>query len=230
MGFIEKINKILNYKINIDLNKRVSRNKALGIVVLLSISLVFAGFYFEEQSLLAGNRNYYENHIDNLKEALNKQPHFSSMKAEMAINYYLNGETYRAKAILKDILEKEPGNEAAELYLGLMLSEQKEYYESVKWLTKYMKKKKQGLEIRLACLYLGQDYLALKDYTKALTYLNEAAEREPGNPVVYFYLGQTYEKLNKSKSAISSYEQALKITNNYTEAEMALISLLKKKK
>jgi len=173
------------------------------------------------------NKNYYEYKIDNLKDNLRKQPDAANIRTELAMANYLNGDSSKSIGILKDILLKEPQNDLATLYLGLILSEQKEYKESIGLLTNYIQRN-QGLETRLAYLYLGQDYLAIGKHELALKYLKYAAVRDPGNPVVFYNIGHAYEKLNDKKNAIISYERALKISQNYVEAEVALKNLLKK--
>jgi len=225
MGFIERMNSLLDYKIEIDLDKRVSRNKAVFFLILLAIVLTLAGYYIGDRWFWVNYQTYYEYRIDSLKELLKEHPDSNNIRAELAMTNYLNGETAKSIGMLRDILSKEPGNAAATLYLGLILSEQKEHRESIGLLTDYIKKNR-GLETRLAFLYLGRDYLAVGKYDLALKYLKYAAVRDPGNPVVYYYLGQTYEKRQDKKNAIVSYEKALKINNGYAEADSALKSLV----
>lgn len=227
MGIAQRINPILNYDIEIDLEKRINRNKALVFVGLFAVALALAGYYIGDRWFWAPHKNYYEKQIDNLKKLLRQNPGTNDIRAQLAMTSYLKGETAKAKGILRDILTKEPNNGTAALYLGLILSEQKEYKESIQLLNGYVKQN-QGLETRIALLYLGRDYLAAGNYSLALKYLKIAAERDPGNPVVYYNLGQTYEKLNDKKNTIASYEKALKISNNYPEADEALKALLKK--
>lgn len=225
MGITEHFNSILNYKIEIDVNKRVNRTKALILLGMLIIVLAFVGYYVGDHWFWAKNKSYSENRIDILKEVLKKQPESNNVRAELAMAQYLNGNNNKAVEILRGITTQEPDNEAAVLYLGLILSEQKEYKESIGLLSNYVKKN-QGLQTRIAYLYLGQDYLGVGKYDLSLKTLKTASQSDPGNPVVYYNLGQVYEKLKDKKNAISSYEKALTISSNYVEADKALKSLV----
>ena len=227
MGIAQRINSLLNYEIKVDLEKDVDRRKAFLIIGFLLLGLIIVGYVVGNNWFWNNNQSYYEYRIDNLKDTLSKQPDDANVRAELAMANYLNGNSSKSIGILKDILVKEPNHELATLHLGLILSEQKNYQESIGFLTNYIKRN-QGLEIRLAYLYLGQDYLAIGKNELALKYLKYATVRDPGNPVVLYNLGRAYEKLNDKKNAIISYARALKLSENYVEADVALKNLIKK--
>lgn len=227
MGVIQRINDFLNYKIELDMNKRINRNKSLLFVGLLTVLLAAVGYYIGDRWFWLNNPNYYEYEIKNLQDNLKQNPDSVSIKTQIAMTSYLNGNSDKAISILRDVLKNDPQNDGASLDLGLILSEQKQYNESTPLLLKYIAKK-QGLETRLAYLYLGRNYLSVGKYKEAVNYLNEAKKRDEGNPVVYYYLGQSYEKVSDKKSAIKSYEKALELNSNYTEAGKALDNLIKK--
>ncbi|PKM80993.1 MAG: hypothetical protein CVU89_11650 [Firmicutes bacterium HGW-Firmicutes-14] len=220
-----RISSILNYRITINLDKRINRNKSLALLLIVFMLLTAAGYYAGKQWIWPENRSYFEYRIDNLKEVLKKHPDSGNIRAELALTEYLNGNSAKSIGVLRDILTKEPGNQSAALYLGLILSEEGDYKESIGLLTNYIKQR-QGIETRLAFLYLGRNYLEIQKYDLALKYLKVAAVRDPGNPVIYYYLGQTYEKLDDLKNAKSSYEKALSLSNGFTEAEKALTALV----
>lgn len=228
MGIVQRVNSALNFKIEIDLNKRINRNQSLAIIGVLTISLIIAGYCMARRWIWVDHKSYYENEVANLNQQLKKYPGSDKVRAELAMTNYFNGDTLKAINILRNILDKDPESNIAQLDLGLILSEQKQYKESIRLLTGYLQKNG-GLETRLAYFYLGQNYLATKRYDSALYYLKNAASRDPGNPVIYFNLGQTYEKLKDSKNAILSYEKALEINGGYVEADQALKLMLKNK-
>ncbi|HEX3030821.1 MAG TPA: tetratricopeptide repeat protein, partial [Bacillota bacterium] len=78
---------------------------------------------------------------------------------------------------------------------------------------------------RLAFLKLGDAYFGLENYNLALKYYKTAAGRDPGNPVVYYSLGRTYEKLQDKANALYAYQEALKIAGDYQEAAQAIKNL-----
>ncbi|WP_418790420.1 tetratricopeptide repeat protein [Phosphitispora sp. TUW77] len=230
MRLISRINLLLNHRIDIKINfnQRISRTKALVFIAVLAVMMVLSGYYIGERWYWVKDQNLYEYRIEYLKKQLTQNPKSNNIRAELGMTYFLNSQVNKAEAMLRDVLEDEPENDIAVLYLGLILSEQKDYYKSIELLNRYLKIN-QGLETRVALLYLGRDYLETEAYDLALTTLRKAVERDPANPVVWYYLGQAYENVNDRKNAISAYERALVLNKNYTEAEWALNSLAKQK-
>lgn len=228
MGIARSINSLLNHEIKIDLERQIDRKKAFAILGVLVIFLAVTGYVIGDRWFWINNKSFYEYKIDSLKQELRKQPNSDQIRVDLAMADYLNGEVDKSIGILRNILNDEPDNGPAVLYLGLILAEQKEYRDSIGLLKGYIEKN-QGFEVRMAYQYLGRDYLAVGKTDLALTHLKYAAVRDPGNPVVFYYLGQTYEKDGDKKNAIANYEKALRISPDYAEAGNALQSLLKHK-
>jgi hypothetical protein len=223
MNISQRFNEVLNHKIEVDLDKRINRNKGIVFIIGIIILLSFLGYFIGTRWFWIQNKTYQENRIESLQETLQQNPESSKTQAELALATYLNGGISESIKTLKEVLANEPENRTATLYLGLILSEQKDYKESTKYLSKYISKY-QGIETKIAYLYLGQNYLAIGDYNSALKHFNVTAKRDAGNPVVY--LGKTHEGLNDKKSAILNYEKALEIAVDYKEADVALKSII----
>lgn len=229
MGIVQRINSVLEYKLEIDLDKRVNRNKSLAVIAITLILLNILGFYIGNRWFWVKRENFYENKISNLRQMLKDNPGSKDVEAEMAMTSYLNGDSDSAVKQLREVLRQAPNNSSAQFNLGVILAEKKQFNEAISLLDKYLKKN-HGLEARIAYLNLGRCYFDTGKYDLALKNLKIASQRDPGNPVVHFYLGQTYEKLNNRKRALRSYEKALEINSEYSEADRALISLLKRAK
>ena len=227
MAVLQKLSSLLNYEIKIDLNKQVTRRTAFILLILFAVFLIGAGYFIGDRWFWVSHQNYLEYQKEVLRESLNKNPKQNSIKVELAMADYLDGNASGAIKALRDILRREPGNWPAVLYLGLILSEQKEYKESIDLLTKYVGHSN-GFETRIAYLYLGKSYLSAGSYRMAEKHLKTAAERDPANPLVYYWLGQTYEKMKATKSAVASYEKALAISPDFMEADTALRLLVGK--
>nr|WP_269438170.1 tetratricopeptide repeat protein [Phosphitispora fastidiosa] len=217
------VNSLINHKIHFRINfdQRISRSKAIVLVALLAVIMALSGYYIGEQWFWVKDQNLYEYRIESLKDRLAENSASTSVRVELAMTYYLDGQAEKAEGVLRKVLADEPENDTAVLYLGLILSEQKNYRESIAFLTRYLEKN-QGLETRIALLYLGRNYLETGAIGPAVTTLSKAAEIDSANPVVYYYMGQAYEKLNDRQNAINAYERALAINNEYKEAELAL--------
>ncbi len=229
MRLLHRLNSLLNHRINfkINFNKRISRSKALVLVAILVVIMVLFGFYIGERWFWVKDQSLFEYRIESLKGQLAENPEPNSIRAELAMTYYLDGQADKGETVLRQVLADEPENDTAVLYLGLILSEQKNYRESIEFLTRYLEKN-QGLETRIALLYQGRNYLETGDHSLAASTLRKAVERDPANPVAYYYLGQAYEKLNDRQNAINAYERALAINKDYTDAELALKKVVRR--
>jgi len=63
----------------------------------------------------------------------------------------------------------------------------------------------------------GYSYFYLKDYKKALLYLNQARRLIPQNPDTYYYIGRIYEERKNYSIAIRYYRQALSLATGKEE-------------
>lgn len=70
----------------------------------------------------------------------------------------------------------------------------------------------------------------LKKYQAAIEVLTRAVTLQNNFDEGYYWMGRTYEKLNKKDSAIQSYQNALLYDKNYSEANDALDRLTKQNK
>lgn len=222
MGITERVGSLLNHEIKIDLNQRISRKLAYIIICAVVALVIGVGYLAGNLWYWNPNRNYFEYQI----EQISKYPGDTGARIELAMATYLNGDIPKAEGILRDILAKEPKNNTASLYLGLILSDQKKFNEAITLLNTTAKRT-QGFEARLVYLYLGKDYLAVGQPKLAAQYLDYAENIDPGNPVIYYTLGQAYEKMNNTTKAASYYEKALKLSPNYVEPDVALKNLAK---
>jgi len=224
---VQRVSDLLNYEIKVDLEKQVSRRTAAAILVICAVILIAVGFFVGDRWFWTGHPGYFEYQKEILRDSLAKNPKRTTAKTELAMADYLDGDETGAIKALRDIMRREPGNQLAVLYLGLMLSEQKEYKDSTNLLSRYIGQN-EGFETRMAYLYLGRNFLATGNYVMAKKHLTTAAERDPGNPLAYYWLGQTYERMNDTKNAITSYEKTLEISSGFFEAERALNTLVSK--
>jgi len=204
MGITRRIGSLLNHEIKIDLNQRINKKLAYVIICAVMVLVIGIGYFAGSLWFWNPNTNYFEYQM----EQIGKNPGNSGVRTELAMAAYLNGDIPKAEIILRDILAKEPKNTTASLYLGLILSDQEKFNEAITLLNSSAEEV-QGFEARMVHLYLGN-----------------AEVLDPGNPVVFYTLGQAYEKMNNTKKAVAYFEKALKISPNYVEAEAALKNLI----
>lgn len=225
MEITRLVGSFLNKEIKIDLDQRVSRNRAYiiicGVVVLVLAIGYLAGYLW----FWNPNRNYFEYQIEQINKSSRES---AEARIQMAMATYLNGDFPTSEKILQEILAKDPKNSMASLYLGLILSDQKRFNEAIPLLSSNTKQI-QGIEARVVYLYLGKDYLAVGQLQLAAQSLGNAEVMDPGNPIIYYNLGQVYEKMNNLNKAVSYYEKALKLSPNYVEPDTALKNLAAKR-
>ncbi len=66
---------------------------------------------------------------------------------------------------------------------------------------------------------LGWIYYLDTKYEKAVSLLRTAAGNAPRNPTIHYHLGMAYNKKGLQKEALSELQNALKISNNFPDAE-----------
>ncbi len=77
-------------------------------------------------------------------------------------------------------------------------------------------------------LEVGQTYLLNKDYDRAITKFTEALRINPHDPEVYYYLGLAYEGAERLPEAVKTYERALGLDRNHSNAEIRRDEVIKK--
>lgn len=78
-------------------------------------------------------------------------------------------------------------------------------------------------------LEVGESYLINKEYENAIKKFSEALRINPHDPELYYYLGLAYEGAEKFEDAINMYEKTLKLDQTFSNAEMRLSEIQKKK-
>lgn len=144
---------------------------------------------------------------------------------ELALAYYLNGDTPEAEGLLNHILKDNQNHGLANIYLGLIKADQREYRAAIPYLEK-------GIRLApgqepLAFGYLGQCYYHIGNLKQAAGFLQQACQVEPESPVNFYYLGLVQSRQGAVSQARVSLSKALKLAgNNYPEAQTALKQLV----
>jgi tetratricopeptide (TPR) repeat protein len=81
---------------------------------------------------------------------------------------------------------------------------------------------KDSLTIRPIWEY-GKLVLGNNDYVSALQIFKKLTDLEPDNPAFHFYLGKTFSSIEMDKEAITSFEQALQLNEEYRSARIELV-------
>ena len=157
--------------------------------------------------------NYYYNQKDYLKaeyyykKAIEQDSELNAAVINLSYLYGVTGKTKQAEQLLAEYVKKYP-NDANGLYnYGLVLSENKKYEESLKYLLKAERLMPENArpDYNIAKLY---DFL--NDRTKAVLFFNKAIQKEPENPqypaeLIQFYLKNN--NINKAKELQKIYRK-----------------------
>lgn len=138
---------------------------------------------------------------------------------ERAIEELKKANYSEGKAILLDILEKEPDNEMVLYNLGMCHSEMGMYQKSVEVLEKCI-----SIDPAFpnALVALGFSHHQLGANDKAITALLTALQYAPDNFYALKNIGAVYGKIGKTDKAISYLETANKLSPNVIEVLIAL--------
>jgi tetratricopeptide (TPR) repeat protein len=224
MGLGQKINNLLDYKINIDLNARLSREKAYRILGMVTVVTIISGYIIGEAFFWGlDRRGVFDRQIEVLEKA-SENPDNLHSKADLALAYYMKGETGKAQGLYEDVLRQDIEHAVANIYYGLILADQKQYRDAVPYLLRGVRKEPR--RENLAYIYLGISYYELGGNDQAVQYLETGTKLDPGSALGHYYLGLAYKNRGDKKNAAAALEKALILTgNNYPEAAGALKGL-----
>jgi tetratricopeptide (TPR) repeat protein len=225
MGLSGKIKGFLEHKISLGLNTKISKKKAVALVITFAVLMSLIGYFIGGKIFWSeDSRSLFDRQIEVLKDTVDN--HNINDNVDLAVAYYLKGDFTAAQVLFREILKQDKNNAAANIYYGLILADSKNYGEAIPYLSK-------GIAIdprreKLSFLYLGISYYQVGDIDKALQYLTSSTKINSGSSVAYYYLGLVYEKKNDFVKARTALQKALSLSgNNYQEAENELEKLPK---
>lgn len=223
MQIIPKISRIFEYRVALDLDARLSRTQAL-IIILMFIGLICAmGFFVAKVLLQPDNQSVYQQKIAILEQESEKNNNLET-QVELALAYYLQGNTEHAQGLFEELLRQDKENAAANIYYGMILADLKKYREAIPLLEKGLIKAPN--REKLAYRYLGLSYYQTGNLGKALHYLKVSVALDPGSPLCDYYLGLVYKKQGDYRQAQLYLNKAVKMTaGNFPEAQKELRSL-----
>lgn len=99
--------------------------------------------------------------------------------------------------------------------IGDLLFEHKDISGSVQWLQKAIQL---DPEDPVAHLKIAKMFVFLKEYNKAFAEINTVLKKDVYNPEAYFLKGVIYKNAKDTNHAISSFQTAVQVQPNYTEA------------
>lgn len=160
----------------------------------------------------AVNKKKYDQATNLLKQIVeNDQQDFQAWTL-LGTVYFVQQDNANAEKAYVSALAAKPTFGLALVDLGRLWSSQKRYEEAIDPLTRAVAAQPQSGE---ANLLLGEAYLQLRKGSKAIPYLNAAAEN--GKPDAHLRLGWLYNAAGMKDKAAVEYEQFLQKQPNYPE-------------
>lgn len=227
MTFRPKMKEALDYEISFGLDSRLSKKWALVIIGIFTLIFSAAAYYIYNLNFGLDERGVFERQIDALEKSASKRGANPETKLNLALSYYLNGDTDKASRQYEELLEENPNNAAANIYYGLILADQQQYSKAQAYLEK-------GVALapereKLAYLYLGICAYQTGSLDKASKYFAISSRVNSSSPLNSYYLGLIAKKRGDYQKAKTEFSKALKQAGgDFPVASQELLSMPKK--
>jgi tetratricopeptide (TPR) repeat protein len=160
----------------------------------------------------AVEKKKYDQAVDLLKQVVDTDKNDFQAWTALGTVYFAEQKPEEAEGAYQKAIEVHPTSLRAYINLGRVLSSQKKFDVAVEPLTKAVELEPSSGD---ANLLLGECYLQLKKGSKAIPYLNDAANN--GRPEAHLRLGWLYNAAGMKDKAAIEYEEYLKKNPNYPE-------------
>jgi len=129
----------------------------------------------------------------------------------------------------QDVLNKDPNNAEAHIYLGVAYGKKREYGESLKELE--MAASKDAKLDLSSQIYndIGMIYYLNEKYPQAINGFKNATAKDPNFIEAFFNLGAAYSASGKEQEALGSYRKVLNLDSQNVYAHWNIALILEKK-
>ena len=165
-----------------------------------------------EKAEEAVNKKKYDQATNLLKQIVEADKQDFQAWTLLGTVYFVQQDNSNAEQAYVSALAARPTFGLALIDLGRLRSSQKRYEEAIEPLTRAVEVQPQSGE---ANLLLGEAYLQLRKGSKAIPYLNAAADN--GKPDAHLRLGWLYNAAGMKDKAVVEYEHFLQKQPNYPD-------------
>ena len=131
---------------------------------------------------------------------------------EKAVSLYKQGQFREAIEEFQKVLNEYPEHSDSLKYVGLSYFQLKEYQPAIEPLDKALAlKRKEGRNDPELLRALGQSYLSLNQFDRALPHLELLARIQMNLAANYYLLGVAYSNLNRAQEVAEAYQKAVKL-------------------
>ena len=160
----------------------------------------------------AVGKKKYDQAVDLLKQVIDTDKNDFQAWTALGTVYFAEQKLDDSEKAYRQAIEIHPASPRAYLNLGRVLSAEKKFEEAVDPLTKAVELQPTSGD---ANYLLGECYLQLRKGSKAIPYLNDAANN--GRPDAHLRLGWLYNAAGMKDKAALEYEEYLKKNPNYPD-------------
>ena len=168
----------------------------------------------------------FEKAMVEFQRSINTDPKFKMSYYAMGMVYDMMGKFSDAEKYYKETIDIDP--EFADAYnsLGTIYMKQKKWKEALKAFQKTLQNKMYATP-NIAYVNMGDVYLNLEDYPKAIEAYREA-KRYANQDYIIYRLGVTLTRAGKTKEAIGELQEGVALTPKNPDMRLALgLALLK---
>src|SRR5262249_1018553 len=155
---------------------------------------------------------HYDEAASILKQIVESDPNDFQAWTLLGTVYRIEDKAAEAEKAYQTALAIKPAFMLALVDLGRLFSAEKKFSEAIDPLTRAVERKAQSGD---GNLLLGEDYLQIRKGSKAIPYLNAAADL--GHPEAHLRLGWLYNAAGLKEKAAIEYEEFLKKQPDYPE-------------
>ena len=192
-------------------------------IVLVVATASFAGYYYYDR-YYRPQPKIAEMGIAQAEQAVRDDPNNPEKRLNLAETYMVNRRIDDALKLANEVMVNYPENQHAWLLVGVASNLNSQYQDAIPPLEKFLEANKDaempGLNkaLQSAAFYLGDSYLKLNQYDKAVVVLQKAVDWSQTDSDAMVRLGMAYNGVGRFEEAVTMFENAAKFVPNYTEA------------
>jgi len=162
----------------------------------------------------------YEKAVVEFQRSINTDSKFKMSHYAMGMTYDMMGKYSDAEKYYKEAIDVDSEFSDAYNALGTIYMKQKKWKEALKTFQKALQNKMYATP-NIAHVNIGDVYLNLEDYPKAIESYREA-KRYANQDYIIYRLGMALMRSGKTKEAIAEFQEGIALTPKNTDMRLAL--------
>lgn len=168
------------------------------------------------------NLKQYPNALAALNKAISLEPDYALPHYELGELYIYQMQYSKAPAEFQKALSLQPKDPFVLWQIGLGLEVLEHYEEALQAYRSALVLKPTGFLVAALHSSVGETYLSLKQYDKAIASLQEALRLDANQPDAYKDLGVAYSNLKRYPDAVKALQQSVRLKPDNAEAQYEL--------